>query len=812
MPRESPPLLRKTKNTFRTLTSELDIANDLFGVGNFLAAEHFGHSSKIGGTIVFYFQRLPSRRVLALIILATGTPVASANTNWQANPSAPDDWFDNFAWSAGVPSSNQSAYISDGGTASITYGSAAAEGLYLGFNNSNNNGSAGTVVMSAGMLTCSNNYIYDGYDGVGLFAQSGGEVTAQDLYLGYEYPSNGVYELSGTGSLSTAYENIGYQSNNTGVGQFIQTGGTHTVSSQLTVYNGSYSMSGNSTLSAAQLELAAGSTAANSTFTQVGGVVTLTGSLGSYIGYNNNYSGLAIYSMSSGAVLTNVGNFSSPFYVAYYGTGIFSQTDSTCNFGISPLYLAYNSTSNATYTLAGNSQLYANNEYVGYSNTGRANFTQTGGTNDLGTAGLYLGGISSYAMSGTSYLYSGNQYVGYGSDNSSSNFIQSGGLNDLGTYTLTVGDQYNETASYSLSATGMLTAGIEYIGSVGSAIFAQSGGTNIIAASNQINAGVLGVGYTSGQSQNGEYLLSGGLITARTEVIGGTSTNVPSLGLFNQSGGSNLVNNFTVNVAGRYNLLAGLFQVTSSFINSGTFDLQNPAAAGLGGTNSLTLAPLAISGTGNLMVEQNAALYAGSIKQSSLIIGGKIQIAPGSLVSKINSLNITTGTLDITNNALIIDYPSAGPSPLSAVRGYLHSGYVSNETGSGIVSSTAVGDWAVGIGYAEASALGVTTFGSMIVDSTAILIRYTWTGDANLDGIVNAADLAMISSNGSTWSTGDFNYDGVVNADDYALFDLGLAEGGSTVIPFPEPAWLGCLMVLFLGRRQGCVSIGPEIT
>ena len=60
--------------------------------------------------------------------------------------------------------------------------------------------------------------------------------------------------------------------------------------------------------------------------------------------------------------------------------------------------------------------------------------------------------------------------------------------------------------------------------------------------------------------------------------------------------------------------------------------------------------------------------------------------------------------------------------------------------------------------------MGVTTFGGVAVDNTSVLIRYTWVGDANLDGVVNSADLAMISSNGSTWSTGDFNYDGVVNA------------------------------------------------
>jgi hypothetical protein len=343
------------------------------------------------------------------------------------------------------------------------------------------------------------------------------------------------------------------------------------------------------------------------------------------------------------------------------------------------------------------------------------------------------------------------------------------------------------------------------------AMFNQSGGTNI---TNSLNVGFFIIPNVDVDGDDGSYNLSGGSLSAGEENIGymGPIHNTSDHIVFAQTGGANLTAQLNIAGVGQFDLAGGTLQIASSLLNDGIFDLQNPAAAGLTGTNTLTLAPLPITGTGTIEVEQNAALYATSITQGSLIIGGKIQIAPGSATSVINSLNITTGTLDITNNALIIDYPAAGPSPLSTVRSYIYSGYASNWGGPGIVSSTAAGDMAVGVGYAEASALGITTFGGVAVDSTAILIRYTWMGDANLDGIVNAADLAMISSNGSTWSTGDFNYDGVVNADDYALFDLGLAEGGSTVIPFPEPTWLGCLLVPFLRRRREYISIGPEIT
>ena len=39
------------------------------------------------------------------------------------------------------------------------------------------------------------------------------------------------------------------------------------------------------------------------------------------------------------------------------------------------------------------------------------------------------------------------------------------------------------------------------------------------------------------------------------------------------------------------------------------------------------------------------------------------------------------------------------------------------------------------LGYAEASFLGVTSFGGLPVDSSSVLIRYTLSGDANIDGV-----------------------------------------------------------------------------
>jgi hypothetical protein len=85
---------------------------------------------------------------------------------------------------------------------------------------------------------------------------------------------------------------------------------------------------------------------------------------------------------------------------------------------------------------------------------------------------------------------------------------------------------------------------------------------------------------------------------------------------------------------------------------------------------------------------------------------------------------------------------------------------------------------------------------------------YTWLGDTNLDGVVDASDLAAVSPTGTTWSTGDFNYDGQVNADDYALYMLGQAASGGANISttLPEPSLIlassFCIFTSFSSRHR----------
>ena len=214
-----------------------------------------------------------------------------------------------------------------------------------------------------------------------------------------------------------------------------------------------------------------------------------------------------------------------------------------------------------------------------------------------------------------------------------------------------------------------------------------------------------------------------------------------------------------------------------------------------------------------------------------------MQLAPGvsggigpAVTSSVNltSLSITSNSvLDVTNNHLIITYGAS--DPFSTIAGYIQSGYNSGGwNGPGIISSAAqikTNNLSYGVGYADGADGKVAG-----LSSGQIEVAYTLLGDANLDGLVNAADFTILAANFNQpvtgWDQGDFNYDGLVNAADFtdlaANFNQsvsGAASAGDVaaldafaaanglLADVPEPASLGLLTLGAVGvlarrRRQ----------
>jgi hypothetical protein len=77
-----------------------------------------------------------------------------------------------------------------------------------------------------------------------------------------------------------------------------------------------------------------------------------------------------------------------------------------------------------------------------------------------------------------------------------------------------------------------------------------------------------------------------------------------------------------------------------------------------------------------------------------------------------------------------------------------------------------------------------TLFSGQTVDATTVVVKYTYGGDANLDGVVSGDDFSAIDFNaggqGSNgWYNGDFNYDGVIGGDDYSAIDFNILAQGA---------------------------------
>jgi hypothetical protein len=150
-----------------------------------------------------------------------------------------------------------------------------------------------------------------------------------------------------------------------------------------------------------------------------------------------------------------------------------------------------------------------------------------------------------------------------------------------------------------------------------------------------------------------------------------------------------------------------------------------------------------------------------------------------------------TSSLNLADNSLILDY--TGSSPLTTLRAYLQTGYAAGAwTGPGIDSSSAASSPNRAIAYAEASSLGVTTFAGQTVDSTALLLKYTYAGDANLDGKITPDDYTLadrgLAKHLNTWIAGDFNYDGSVTSADLKLLEQSDAATAPATVIVPPPA------------------------
>ena len=154
----------------------------------------------------------------------------------------------------------------------------------------------------------------------------------------------------------------------------------------------------------------------------------------------------------------------------------------------------------------------------------------------------------------------------------------------------------------------------------------------------------------------------------------------------------------------------------------------------------------------------------------------------------------------------------------TGLRGLVDSGRADGSwSGDGIVTSLGSGNLTTIAVASAAELFGIAPVATALwqghtISGGDVLLKFTWGGDANLDGKVNIDDYgridANVASSGSVfgWYNGDFNYDGKINIDDYGIIDSNVSgqgapfpTGGSAVAAadgvsaVPEPGSLGLL-------------------
>ena len=673
-----------------------------------------------------------------------------------------------------VGASGKGIYNQTGGTAVID-----GTALFLGYNS----GSSGTVNLSGGNFSTIGKFAhqYVGYNGTGVFNQSGGTNTVgtAGLWIGYQPSISGTYNLSGTGMLTVTNSTlaVGFF----GQGVFNQSGGTATLNGSNFYVGYRTGSTGLYSLSAGSLSLAGTSTAyigfqSSGVFNQTGGTSTINGST-VYLGYGSATTGL--YNLSVGTLsVTNTTE-----YVGYQGNGAFTQTSglhSLSGTASSYLELGENGLGNGTYTLSGGTLSLVNSfENVGDYTTGT--FIQNGGTQTVSFGGITISKNSTasgkYLLSGGMLSLTNGSFLSVGSL-ATGTFSQSGGTVTISSGGLYLAENNQGIGNYSLTngTLALNNSAEELIGYFGNGTFNQSGGTHTIT-NGYLYVGVYGTGsYTLsngslaltnspeyvGYGANGSFNQSGGThsISGGNLYIGNTSP-----GMYTLSGGTLSATNVQVSLLGTIFVSGGAFS-TLSTVNNGFFGQS-------GGTSTLGV----VSGTGSISLNSSvsaASMSVTSFAQRSLTINGGIltvAVTTPHVTNTLNGLTINAGELDVGNSQVIVSYPS-GASPGSNIRNLIISGSNGGGwNGPGIVSTLITSHVGTSIGYVDGGD-GVPTATNTLAGT--VKFGYALQGDTGLRGTVDLQDYLQLASHfhetsAAKWSDGDFNYDGKVDLQDYLL-------------------------------------------
>jgi hypothetical protein len=197
--------------------------------------------------------------------------------------------------------------------------------------------------------------------------------------------------------------------------------------------------------------------------------------------------------------------------------------------------------------------------------------------------------------------------------------------------------------------------------------------------------------------------------------------------------------------------------------NAGTFSATGTLAVG-----------------GNVLLSSAARNAAGTPSNKKLLEVGQATLT-------------TSGVIDLNDNDMLIHDTTAGAKQK-------YETFVKNARNNGAWDQPGITSTAAKNSVPQNKNLGVISraefqsanggagalYNGRTVAGTDTLIKFTFNGDTDLNGVVNFDDYARTDSgfnnNRTGWFNGDFDYNGVVNFDDYGLIDLAFNTQAGQVL------------------------------
>lgn len=595
--------------------------------------------------------------------------------------------------------------------------------------NGTNEGSSFSVP-SVGITASADEYVGQTANGTITQTQGTNNAAGYQVYvgdnLGLGYVT-GTYDLSG-GALEAAGEQLGLAG---GEGNFVQTGGTNSVSTLAVIgafgavetqASASYVLGGG-TLNATSIAVGTESTNDSASFAFNGGTAdfgTLTLAAGGAITASGNevLDSAANLSQGNGAYAVNQTGGSNTLESGAIELGVSGRTIGVVggsssfapNIGTATISGGLLGAEGAAIGLAGTGAVVQTGGKVEIASVGGAAGTLTlsdGSTETIGT--MLLGGAAT--GSGSYTLQAGTLFGAYETlgGNGHGSVVQTGGTNTAAISLVVSSGNTGASGSYDLKA-GTLTAGSVVVNSAGTLTF---GGGNLVSdqltlaggavvatgdeteaaaspadvvqirqtsGSNTVASGTLFVGAASAQGTT--YLQSGGTISALNETVSaGNNT-------FDQTGGTNTVSALTVSGSG----------------GTAGYDL---------GAGTLRAGAIGVTSSGSLLLEPGGNADFGTLALA------------GSLSARTNEVLDTAGQ---THASYSVTQTGGSNTALSA----LELGAAAGNTGSYTLSAGTI--------TASAEVIGLAGAGSL-----------TQTGGTNT---VNAGGPAVTLSDGSTLAAG----------------------------------------------------------